>query len=547
MDGSVAASHIERIRFQTSHGLANRAANGSSAQSELFEQLLSLNFATQPPPEVEPDPAASTPPVEDSSLKTDDHDESSPVEEEQETKDDQVVVASIAPVTPVVTDQPIASPLDKASDVETAKVDSKEKLCDLPKSVDNDARPLAVDAAREAKVAIASDAPVDNEAVVTAEASTLPSGTAPVTTPELEGPQRRGNKRTDNDTKTSAVQHASATEPAHKLREKTQSDSPTAKSDPNAVAGIEQLQAERSQNEPDKDRHNDRREKWFERDARSSAGTESEGDVTANARTATKELEAVSNASDIAAPETQAPDVIAQLPPDSLPTPTPATTAPMPSAMPLSPTASVQVNAASAESSGSATTETNSLGPTAPTRTVGTQAAKADSKNDVERSEVTQQERVRVIQRIARSFNRISAEGGTINLRLHPEHLGSVTVQVRMEGRSMSAKLLTETPAARDAIMADLPVLRQRLADQGFDVTKFQVDVTENGADSTFAQTDGQNTSGQSNSGSYGERSTASQIDYRRVAANRAAQLAFAKQTPTTYPTLSGSGIDVHA
>ena len=547
MDGSVAASHIERIRFQTSHGLANRAANSSSAQSELFEQLLSLNFATQPPPEVEPDPAASTPPVEDSSLKTDDHDESSPVEEEQETKDDQVVVASIAPVTPVVTDQPIASPLDKASDVETAKVDSKEKLCDLPKSVDNDARPLAIDAAPEAKVAIASDAPVDNETVVTTEASTLPSDTAPVTTAELEGPQRRGNKRTDNDTKSSAVQNVSATETSHKLREKTQGDSTTAKSDPDAVAATEQLQAERSQNEPDKDRQNDRREKWFERDARSSAGTESEGDVTANARTATKELEAVSSASDIAAPETQAPDVIAQAPPDSLPTTTPATTAPMPSAMPLSPTASVQVRAASAESSGSATTETNSLGPTAPTRSVGTQAAKTESKNDVERSEVTQQERVRVIQRIARSFNRISAEGGTINLRLHPEHLGSVTVQVRMEGRSMSAKLLTETPAARDAIMADLPVLRQRLADQGFDVTKFQVDVTENGADATFAQTDGQSTSGQSNSGSYSERSTASQIDYRRVAANRAAQLAFAKQAPTAYPTLSGSGIDVHA
>jgi flagellar hook-length control protein FliK len=193
--------------------------------------------------------------------------------------------------------------------------------------------------------------------------------------------------------------------------------------------------------------------------------------------------------------------------------------------------------------SGASNDSTNTLS-AAPSRPVGSQTAKTNAKEKATEPALSQQERVRVIQRIARSFNRISSEGGTINLRLHPQHLGSVNVQVRLDGRALSARLSTETTAARDAIMQDLPALRQRLADQGFDVTKFQVDVAGNGADASFAQSNGQSQSGQSEN-----RSNGPQIDYRRVAANREARAATTRQLQPTssLPSQSGAGIDLQA
>lgn len=88
-----------------------------------------------------------------------------------------------------------------------------------------------------------------------------------------------------------------------------------------------------------------------------------------------------------------------------------------------------------------------------------------------------QQQQIRLIQRIARSFNRLNAEGGVVNLKLHPPQLGSLNVQVRLEGRDMAAKLTTETVAAKEAIIENLAVLRSRLSEQGFEISTFQVDV----------------------------------------------------------------------
>ncbi len=101
--------------------------------------------------------------------------------------------------------------------------------------------------------------------------------------------------------------------------------------------------------------------------------------------------------------------------------------------------------------------------------------------------DLTQQEKIRLIQRVTRSFTRLGVDGGQINLRLHPPQLGSLNVQVRLEGRSMTAKLTTETSAARDAIIESLPVLKNRLAEQGFEISQFLVDVaTNDNADATF-------------------------------------------------------------
>lgn len=151
-------------------------------------------------------------------------------------------------------------------------------------------------------------------------------------------------------------------------------------------------------------------------------------------------------------------------------------------------------------------------------------APRADAKEgaqDAQRPDVlTQAERVRLVQRVSRSFARLGPMGGQISLKLHPPQLGALNVQVRMEGRSMTAKLTTESGAARDAIMESLPVLRKRLAEQGFEISSFQVEVAD-------TQTDASSGSDNSRSGSEladgrDHRQSAGQgTDYRRLAAQQ--------------------------
>lgn len=102
---------------------------------------------------------------------------------------------------------------------------------------------------------------------------------------------------------------------------------------------------------------------------------------------------------------------------------------------------------------------------------------------EVGADDITQQERVRLIQRVSRSFSRLTPQGGEMNLRLHPPQLGSLAVRVRLDGNTMSAELSAESEAARDIITENLPILRRRLADQGIEISHFQVDVGNDTAD----------------------------------------------------------------
>ena len=56
----------------------------------------------------------------------------------------------------------------------------------------------------------------------------------------------------------------------------------------------------------------------------------------------------------------------------------------------------------------------------------------------------------------------------------------------------MTARMVTESSAAREVILESLPVLRGRLAEQGFDIAQFQVDVAENQGDAAFGGQNGQ-------------------------------------------------------
>lgn len=149
---------------------------------------------------------------------------------------------------------------------------------------------------------------------------------------------------------------------------------------------------------------------------------------------------------------------------------------------------------------------------------------RADAKpgvQDAQRPDVlTQAERVRLVQRVSRSFARLGPMGGEISIKLHPPQLGALNVQVRMEGRSMTAKLTTESGAARDAIMESLPVLRKRLAEQGFEISSFQVEVADTQSDVSSGSDNSR--SGSDLTGGRDNRQSAGQgTDYRRLAAQQ--------------------------
>lgn len=163
---------------------------------------------------------------------------------------------------------------------------------------------------------------------------------------------------------------------------------------------------------------------------------------------------------------------------------------------------------------------------------------------------ITQHERIRLIQRVSRSFSRLTPTGGEITLRLHPPQLGSLAVKVQMEGNSLSARLSTESQAAREIIVENLPILRKRLAEQGIEVTQMHVDVSDSSSDTQHSSSGG---FGASDSG-YGDRAAHERTaQYRRALAGRDSNettttaVDTANLAPQTQPWVVASSIDVHA
>jgi flagellar hook-length control protein FliK len=88
-----------------------------------------------------------------------------------------------------------------------------------------------------------------------------------------------------------------------------------------------------------------------------------------------------------------------------------------------------------------------------------------------------QADRVRFVQRVARAFESAADRGGTVRLRLNPPELGSLRLELTVHNGKMSARIEAETQSARNLILDNLPVLRQRLADHQIQVERFDVDL----------------------------------------------------------------------
>ena len=92
---------------------------------------------------------------------------------------------------------------------------------------------------------------------------------------------------------------------------------------------------------------------------------------------------------------------------------------------------------------------------------------------------VSDVDRVRFVQRVARAFQAADEQGGSVRLRLSPPELGSMRLEVTIRDGVLTARMETETQAAKNLLLDHMPVLRERLAEQNIRVERFEVDLMQ--------------------------------------------------------------------
>jgi flagellar hook-length control protein FliK len=94
---------------------------------------------------------------------------------------------------------------------------------------------------------------------------------------------------------------------------------------------------------------------------------------------------------------------------------------------------------------------------------------------------LSQADRLRVVQRVARAVQTAQDRGGDLKLRLSPPELGSLRLQVKLTDGVLSARIEADNPAAKQVLVDNLPALRERLAEQNIRVERFDVDLSNSG------------------------------------------------------------------
>ncbi|PHR90650.1 MAG: hypothetical protein COA78_34745 [Blastopirellula sp.] len=104
---------------------------------------------------------------------------------------------------------------------------------------------------------------------------------------------------------------------------------------------------------------------------------------------------------------------------------------------------------------------------------------------------------VRLIQRVAKAFQVAQVREGPIRLRLSPPELGALRIEINVKDGVMTARIETETTAARQILMENLPQLRDRLNEMNITIDTFEVEQmeqesTDQSQGETQAQEEGQ-------------------------------------------------------
>jgi len=116
-----------------------------------------------------------------------------------------------------------------------------------------------------------------------------------------------------------------------------------------------------------------------------------------------------------------------------------------------------------------------------------TEAAGAESTESGRRTDVA--DRARLVHRIAKAFQKMGIDSGQVRLKMHPDELGGVQIEMQVNGRSVKAKVIADGEEARQLLQDSLPELRQRLESQGLTVERLDVELrSENESSSLLNQ-----------------------------------------------------------
>lgn len=151
-----------------------------------------------------------------------------------------------------------------------------------------------------------------------------------------------------------------------------------------------------------------------------------------------------------------------------------------------------------------------------PARSTESGSVRGAAGRPVDGSNLSDADRVRLVQRVARAFHHVSETGGEVRLRLSPPELGAVRIEVAVRDGVMTAKLEAETPAARSLLFDNLPALRERLNQQDMRIERFDVELLDR-------QTAGQEQSGQGAASPDREQQRGSPRGLKRLSAAPAA------------------------
>ena len=123
------------------------------------------------------------------------------------------------------------------------------------------------------------------------------------------------------------------------------------------------------------------------------------------------------------------------------------------------------------------------------------EAAAAGSTASGSRTDVA--DRARLVHRIAKAFQKMGIDSGQVRLKMHPDELGGVQIEMQINGRSVKAKVIADGEEARQLLQDSLPELRQRLESQGLKVERLDVELrSENESSSLLNQNQQQQSSG---------------------------------------------------
>jgi flagellar hook-length control protein FliK len=105
------------------------------------------------------------------------------------------------------------------------------------------------------------------------------------------------------------------------------------------------------------------------------------------------------------------------------------------------------------------------------------------------RANLTPYQESKLVQRVLRGIEQLGNGGGQVRIRLHPPELGTLQMTLKFEATQVTAQFEVESRVARDALLGNSQVLKDRLKEQGLEVQKFEVEVRSDVNDSLNSST----------------------------------------------------------